>query len=61
MEWFKKHADTVIILGSMVTSVLWMNGKFNEIEKDLTVIKTVLIMKGIMPESLVHKEPIKNN
>ena len=57
MEWFKKHTDTVIILGGMAASVIWMNGKFNEIEKEMAVIKTVLIMKGIFPESLaVNKE-----
>jgi hypothetical protein len=59
MEWFKKHTDTVIILAGILSSVLWMNGKFNEvdrrftdIEKDIIMIKTVLIMKNIMPTEL---------
>lgn len=52
MEWFKKHVDTVIILGSILSSVVWMNGKFNELEKDILVIKTVLILKNIMPSEL---------
>lgn len=52
MDWFKKHVDTVIVLGAILSSVLWMNGKFAEIEKDITVIKTVLIMKNIMPVEL---------
>ena len=61
MDWFKKHVDTVIILGAFAASILWMNGKFNdvdkrfnEIEKDITMIKTILIMKNIMPAELAH-------
>lgn len=56
MDWFKKHMDTVIILGAFATSVLWMNGKFNELEKDMAVLKTVLIMKQIMPPELATSE-----
>jgi hypothetical protein len=52
MDWFKKHTDTVIILTAFASSVLWMNGKFNEIEKELTIVKTVLIMQKIMPVEL---------
>lgn len=52
MEWIKKHVDTVLILGGILGAVLWMNGQFNEIHEDLTVIKTVLIMKRIMPTDL---------
>lgn len=62
MDLLKKHVDTVVVLGAIVTSMLWMNGKFNEIdrrfsdvEKDLAVVKTVLMMKGIMPECLTKK------
>lgn len=59
MDWFKKHADTVIILGSFATCMLWMNSQFNgidnrfaQIEKDLAIVKTVLIMRNIMPSEL---------
>ena len=55
MDWFKKHVDTVIILGAFGASVLWMNGKFNDLEKDLTIVKTVLILKGIMPIELAKE------
>jgi hypothetical protein len=54
MDWIKKHVDTVIILTAFGTSILWMNGKFNEIEKELTIVKTVLIMKNIMPIELAQ-------
>lgn len=56
MEWLTKHVDTCIIVGSIAASILWMNGKFNELEKDLAVVKTVLIMQKIMPSELASKE-----
>ncbi len=63
MDWFKKHLDTVIILGAFGASLLWMNGKFNdvdkqfhEIEKDMVMIRTILIMKDIMPKELAAGE-----
>lgn len=59
MELFKKHVDTVIILGSILSSVLWMNGKFNELEKDIIVVKTVLILKQIMPSELAKGDAEK--
>lgn len=52
MDWFKKHVDSVMVLGGILGSVLWMNGQFNEIKKDIAIVKTVLIMKGIMPDGL---------
>lgn len=42
-NWFSKHADTVIILGAFVASILWINGKFNSIEAILTRIENILI------------------
>ncbi len=56
MDWIKKHVDTVIILSAFATSILWMNGKFNEIEKELAIVKTVLIMKNIMPVELAQSK-----
>jgi hypothetical protein len=66
MDWFKKHADTVLVLTGIIGSVLWMNHKFTqvddrfakidlkfaEIEKDLAVMKAVLIVQGHMPKEL---------
>ena len=59
MGWFKKHADAVSIVSVIIAAMIWMNGRFNEvdgrfssIEKDITMIKTVLIMKNIMPPDL---------
>ncbi len=60
MDWITKHTDTVIVLMGIVTSIissmLWMNGKFNELDKRLTVIETVLMCKGIMPNTLAALE-----
>jgi hypothetical protein len=55
MELIKKHVDTIVILGGILGSILWMNGKFNSLEKDIVIIKTVMIMKGIMPSELAAK------
>jgi len=54
MDWMKKHIDMIIMLSAFGSSILWMNGKFNDIEKDIAIIKTVLIMKGIMPNELAQ-------
>ncbi len=66
MDWIKKHVDTVIILSSFAASMLWMNGKFNEIDmkfkdldKEIAVLKAVLIMRNIMPVELAKKEDVK--
>ena len=63
MEWFRKHTDAVIILGAIVGSMLWMNGKFNDVdkkfsclEKDMAVLKAVMIIKNIMPAELAKSE-----
>lgn len=60
MDLFKKHVDTVVILSSMLTAMIWMNGKFNDIDRRLVRIETVMILKGIMPSELAcQKEEIK--
>jgi low temperature requirement protein LtrA len=55
MEWFKKHADAVVTISLMFAGFLWMNSKFNELEKDMAVMKAVLIVKQIMPSELATK------
>lgn len=60
MELMKKHVDTVMILGGILAAVLWMNGEFNTLKKDMAVIKTVLIMKNIMPSDLAKTEKKQN-
>jgi len=59
MEWMKKHCDAIMVIGAILTSMLWMNGKFNDIEKDIAVIKTVLVMKQILPAELAKHEDAK--
>ena len=60
MEWFKRHADTLVILGSFALCFWNMNEKFNEkfsaLDKDIAIIKTVLIMQKIMPAELAVNE-----
>jgi len=55
MEWFEKHTDTVIVLGGIVGSLLWMNHKFNNLEREILIIKTVMLMKGDYPRELAKQ------
>lgn len=58
MDWFKQHADTIVILSSFALCFWHMNEKFtdklNTIEREIAVIKTVLVMKNIMPNELAQ-------
>lgn len=46
--------SSICILATIFSTFLWMNGKFNEIDHDLCMIKTVLLTKGIMPECFAN-------
>lgn len=59
MDWVKKHTDLVVMLTAFTGAMLWMNGKFNDIEKDIAIIKTVLVLKNIMPAELCKNEEMK--
>jgi hypothetical protein len=61
-NWFGKHVDTVIVLGGIITSIMWMNHKFSDLEKEISgiktevaVMKTVMIMQGQMPKEILSK------
>ena len=63
MEWFTKHIDAFMTIGAVVGAVLWMNGEFNDLKRDMAdlrtdmaVVKTVLIMKKVLPPELAQKE-----
>lgn len=64
MNWFKEHADTIVILSSFALCFWNMNEKMNTnfaaLEKDVAIIKTVLIMKQIMPCEFAHDAPAKD-
>ncbi len=55
-SWFAKHVDTIIILGTFATCFWTLNEKIDRIDKDLAVVKTVLIMKNIMPQEMARCE-----
>lgn len=59
LTWIGKHSDAVMVIGSILGAVLWINGQFNELKTDIAVIKTVLIMKNIMPEQVACKSEEK--
>ncbi len=52
ISWLKKHADTIVILGSFAVAFWTLNEKISSMEKDLAIVKTVLIMKNIMPQEV---------
>ncbi len=55
-DWLKHHADTAIIIGAVVCAALWMNNSIKEVQKDIAIMKTVLIVKEIMPKELAAME-----
>lgn len=49
--------STLTIIAILFSGFVWINSKFNSIEKDLVVIKTVLISKEfVKPEVFASKE-----
>lgn len=56
MDWFRKHTDAFMVIGTILGAMAWMSGRFNNIEKDIAVIKAVMIMKNIMPTELAKGE-----
>jgi hypothetical protein len=56
MDWFKKHTDALIVVSAIISCMIWMNGKFNEIEKEIAIMKTVLIVKQVMPNELACRQ-----
>ena len=65
MDWFKKHTESFMVIGVLASIMFWFHinvGKrFNKIETDLAVIKTVLIMKDIMPKTLATTTENQSN
>lgn len=35
MEWFKKHVDTMIILGAFGSAIIWINGSLSDLRLEL--------------------------
>lgn len=79
MEWIKKHADSIAVIGAVAVGVCWMNSQLRSVEcsmddkigsvgkevtnlqKEVAIIKTVLIMRGSMPKEFVSQEQKKDN
>ena len=62
MSWFKQHADTITIIFTVLGAFFVQSNRIdslseqvNVIEKDVAIIKTVLILKNIYPEQLADK------
>ena len=68
MKWFEKHADTVMVLGGILASVMWMNGQFNdvrkeirEIDKRLSKVETILYVRGLVSHQLAAVEKCEHS
>jgi hypothetical protein len=64
--WLKSHADTAVTLSVLFMAFFWMHGelmnigtRIGNIEKDITMIKTVMILKNIMPSDMCNNDKIK--
>jgi|GEM_PF-2085362 len=77
-NYLGKYGQTIAIICTILSTVcgslIWMNGKFNDIdakfaivdkemeirfanmEKDMAIIKTVLLMKKILPSELAKDQ-----
>jgi hypothetical protein len=59
MDFIKQHADTISIIMTILSALFYMHthieNRFNALEKDIVVMKTVMIMKNIMPSELATK------
>lgn len=59
-SWFKQHADTITVLSAFAICFWTLNEKieikFNALEKDIAVIKTVMVMKNLLPSELATQK-----
>lgn len=60
-RWITKHADTATVIGVVLAGLFWIGGEFKEVREDLAkvktdmaVIKTVLMLKQILPCELAE-------
>lgn len=51
-NWFTKHVDTVVVLAGILSCTLWITSQINSVDKRLTIIETVMVVKNIMPKEL---------
>lgn len=66
MDFFKRHLDAVMMIGSMCCGLIFINGKFNDLDRRLVKIETIMFCKEYMHHTaeqtcLKEKEVSKNN
>lgn len=52
LKFLEKYGTALSVIFTVIAALMWFNGKFNALEKDMAVIKTVLIMRNLMPNDL---------
>lgn len=69
MERLKKHADTVVVISTLVGAVVWMttslhnvenrlNDKITSLDKRLIAIETVMMTQGYNIKGIAINKPI---
>ncbi len=58
-RWFSRHIDTIVVIFTVVTGFFMFYNKLDtrisNIEKDMAIVKTILIMKGLAPAEIMAK------
>lgn len=52
MEWLKNRLELFICLVAMEVCCMWMNSKFNDLDKRLMRIELSLYLKGLVNDGL---------
>lgn len=56
MEWIHVLTIIISILVPVLSTLGWVIHRIGTVEKDVAVIKTVLMMRGIMPEGWIAND-----
>jgi hypothetical protein len=70
MDWFKKHSELIGAIIAVFGGFIWIHGEIKDVrkelsaeiydlKKDMTIIKTVLMMKDILPRELAATDSSK--
>jgi hypothetical protein len=58
MEWVKKHADTVLVLGGILGAAIWMNSGLHNLERRISEVKSDLQAEIASVKSELREEII---
>lgn len=63
LDFLKRHSDAIAVLTAIFGVFVWLNVQFSsmdrrlsELEKEIAVVKTVMIMRNIMPPDMAARD-----